>query len=353
MTEVALLGVGLLTAVFVAINVGGSSTGVCFGPAVGSGIISMRGASALMAVFALLGGVIVGPNVVETMGRELVPPEQFTLAAATAVLLFTGIGLVLSNYLRISASTSQIAVVAIAGMGVALSVLDWGVFGFILTWWILSAIISFWISVVVGRYFYDRFVSALNFGDEGDKSAFGRYLVLAVGCYMAFSAGASNVANAVAPLVGGGESIGMTPAVVMGGIAIGVGAFVIGPRTMQTVGNEITDLSLEAALLVELVAGTIITLLSLAGIPASLAIVATLSVIGLGWGRATRRVPVRSDVAVGELPEKERAKIREDRLDMYDLSTSRRIVATWLVAPILAGSLAYAAFGAAVYVGLI
>jgi PiT family inorganic phosphate transporter len=353
MTEAALLGVGLLTAAFVAVNVGGSSTGVCFGPAVGSGVVSMRGASALMAVFALIGGVVVGPNVVETMGGELVPPEQFTLAAATAVLLFTGIGLVLSNYLRISASTSQIAVVAIAGMGVALGVLEWGTFGFILTWWILSAIISFWVSVVVGRYFYDRLVSTLDFGDEGEKSAFGRYLVLAVGCYMAFSAGASNVANAVAPLVGGGGNIGMLPAVVMGGVAIGVGAFVIGPRTMDTVGNEITDLSLEAALVVELVAGTIITLLSLAGIPASLAIVATLSVIGLGWGRATRRVPVRSDVAVGELPEEEREKIREDRLNMYDLGTSRRIVATWIIAPVLAGTLAYAAFRIGVYVGLI
>jgi len=353
MTEAALLGVGLLTAVFVAVNVGGSSTGVCFGPAVGSGVVSMRGASALMAVFAFVGGVVVGPNVVETLGRDLVPPEQFTVAAATAVLLFTGIALVLSNYLRISASTSQIAVVAIAGMGVALGVLNWATFGFILTWWILSAIISFWVSVVLGRYFYDRLVSLLSFGDEGEKSAFGRYLVLGVGCYMAFSAGASNVANAVAPLVGGGESIDMIPAVVMGGVALGVGAFVIGPRTMDTVGNEITDLSLEAALVVEVVAGSIITLLSLAGIPASLAIVATLSVIGLGWGRATRRVPVRSDVAVGELPEEDRRKIREDRLDMYDLGTSRRIVATWIIAPVLAGTLAFVSFGAAVYAGLI
>jgi PiT family inorganic phosphate transporter len=353
MTEVALLGVGLLTAVFVAVNVGGSSTGVCFGPAVGSGVISMRGASALMALFAFGGGVIIGPNVVETMGRDLVPPEQFTLAAATSVLLFTGIGLVLSNYLRISASTSQIAVVAIAGMGVALGVLNWSTFGVILTWWILSAIISFWISVVVGRYFYDKLVAVLDFGEEGDKSTFGKVLVIGVGCYMAFSAGASNVANAVAPLVGGGGSIDMLPAVVLGGVAIGIGAFVIGPRTMATVGNEITDLSLEAALVVELVAGTIITLLSLAGIPASLAIVATLSVIGLGWGRATRRVPVSSDVAVGELPEEEREKIREDRLNMYDLGTSRRIVATWIVAPILAGTLAFLGFGAAVFFGLI
>ncbi len=70
------------------------------------------------------------------------------------------------------------------------------------------------------------------------------------------------------------------------GLAIGVGAFVLGPRTMETVGNEITDLPVEAALVVELVSATIITELSWNRIPASLAVAATMCVIGLGWGRS-------------------------------------------------------------------
>ena len=351
-TATALLSVGLLTAVFVAVNIGGSSTGVCFGPAVGSDLLSMRQGAALMAFFAFLGGVTIGPNVVDTMGRGLVPPENFTLAASIAVLLFTGIGLVLSNYLRISASTSQIAVVAIAGMGVALGVLNWGTFGIILTWWILSAIIAFWICVVIGRYFYDDIVRWLDFGEEGEKSLFAKVLVVGVACYMAFSAGASNVANAVAPLVGS-DAVAMLPAVVLAGAAIGAGAFFIGPRTMDTIGNKITDMSLETALIVEVISATIITLLSWAGIPASLAIVATTAVIGLGWGRATKRVPMRRNVGVGELPEEDRERIRQDDLDMYNLDTSRRIVVTWIVAPILAGTLAFVTFGAAVFAGIL
>jgi len=348
----ALLSIGLLTAVFVAVNIGGSSTGVCFGPAVGSNLVSMRQGAALMAVFAFIGGVTIGPNVVETMGKGLVPPENFTLLASTAVLLFTGTGLVLSNYLRISASTSQMAVVAIAGMGVALGVLNWSTFGVILTWWILSAIIAFWICVFAGRYLYDDIVVVLDFGDEGEKSTFAKVLVVGVGCYMAFSAGASNAANAVAPLVGS-NAVSMIPAVVLSGAAIGAGAFLIGPRTMDTIGNRITDMSLEAALVVEIISGTIITLLSAAGIPASLAIVATCSVIGLGWGRATRRVPMWRNVAVGELPEEDRERVRQDDLNMYNLTTSRRIVATWILAPVLAGTLAYLTFYTAVLVGLL
>jgi PiT family inorganic phosphate transporter len=121
---------------------------------------------------------------------------------------------------------------------------------------------------------------------------------------------------------------------------------------MKTIGNEITNISIEAALVIETTAATIITLLSLAGIPASLAIVATLSVIGLGWGRSTKRVPVGADVALGELSEEEKRKVREDSLELYNLGTSRRIVATWIVAPILAGTLAFVAFGLAFYLGL-
>ena len=47
---------GVLAAVFVGVNIGGSSTGVAFGPSVGSRLVSKRGAAALMTVFALLGG---------------------------------------------------------------------------------------------------------------------------------------------------------------------------------------------------------------------------------------------------------------------------------------------------------
>ncbi len=349
MQELLLLATGVATALFVGVNIGGSSTGVCFGPAVGSDLVGMRVAGGLMAVFAFAGGVIVGPNVVDTMGRDLVPPERFTLIASTAVLLFTGIGLTMSNYLRISASTSQIAVVAIAGMGVALGVLNWGTFGIILTWWIVSAILAFWICVVIGRYFYDDFVAFLDLERRGTRVA--KFFVLAVGCYMAFSAGASNVANAVAPLVGS-DAIGMMPGVMMAGAAIAVGAFWIGPRTMDTIGNRITDMTLEAALLVEIISASIITALSIAGIPASLAIVATTSVIGLGWGRATRRVPLDSEVALGEMSEADRRRVRQDSLEMYNLDISRRIVVTWILAPIIAGVLAFVTFGAAVYLGV-
>jgi len=114
----ALLVVGALVAVFVGYNIGGSSTGVAFGPAVGSRITGKSLAAVLFTVFALLGGWTVGRNVIDTMSSTIVA-EEFTLAASVVLLFFTGVSLLISNLFGVPASTSMTAVGAIAGLGVA------------------------------------------------------------------------------------------------------------------------------------------------------------------------------------------------------------------------------------------
>jgi PiT family inorganic phosphate transporter len=286
-----LLLVGIAVAVFVGFNIGGSSTGVAFGPAVGSGTVSKTVAAALMTGFALLGGATAGTKVIDTMGGQIVPSSQFTLAASVVVLFFVGLALLVSNLFGVPASTSMTAVGAIAGLGVASDTIDWSVMGQIVSWWLVAPIIAFWLCAVIGRYAYPHLTAKFALESEGDgrsrREVLGATLVVVIGCYMAYSAGASNTANAVAPLVGSGE-IELYTGVAIAGAAIGLGAFTIARRTLDTVGNDLTDLPILAALIVEVVSATIITLLSLGGIPASLAVSATMCIVGLGWGRATR-----------------------------------------------------------------
>ena len=308
-----LIAVGIVVAVFVGLNIGGSSTGAAFGPAVGSRTLSKVGAAALMTVFALLGGWTVGRNVVRTMGGQIVPASLFTDAVSVAVLFFVGFALFLSNVVGVPASTSMTAVGAIAGLGVATGELSWDVMGHIIAWWVVSPIIAFWVSGVIGRYLYPRFVAWFAVtASEGpllglDRSGrlprpvlgpettrrevVGTALVIVISCYMAFSAGASNVANAVAPLVGN-ESLSMSEGILLGGGAIGLGAFTIARRTLATMGDDLTRLPLAAALVVAVVSASLVTVLSALGIPASFVIIATMSIVGLGWGRATRAFPI-------------------------------------------------------------
>jgi PiT family inorganic phosphate transporter len=72
---------------------------------------------------------------------------------------------------------------------------------------------------------------------------------------------------------------------------------------MDTVGNDLTDLPLVAAIVVATVASTIVTFLSALGIPASFVIIATMSIVGLGWGRATRMTRLSDTVTGGEAPD--------------------------------------------------
>ncbi|WP_256392577.1 inorganic phosphate transporter [Natronoarchaeum rubrum] len=384
MVEVLLVA-GLIVAGFVGFNIGGSSTGVAFGPAVGAGLLRKVTAGALMSVFVLLGGWTVGRNVVETMGGKIVPADYFTLSASVAILLFIGLGMLVANVYGVPVSTSMTAVGAIAGLGLAVGDLNFEEMGRIVLWWIVAPVLAFWIGGVIGRYLYPhleaRFAVETTPGslfaldrsgtvprptlgpNTTPREVVGSALVVAIACYMAFSAGASNVANAVAPLVGS-EAIEMNAGILLGGVAIGLGGFTIARRTMDTVGTDLTDLPILAALIVAVVSSTITTFLSYLGIPVSLALSSIMCIVGLGWGRATRVATISDtitrkkevDVSVHALTADEgRAPEDVERIgeeepddlrvgDLYDAAATARVISLWIFSPSAAATISYLFF---------
>ena len=314
-----ILLIGVLVAVFVGFNIGGSSTGIAWGPAVGAGVIGKTAAAALMTVFVFFGGWTVGRNVIATMGGDIVPAEIFTLGTSIVVLFFIGLGIMIANVFGVPVPTSMTAVGAIAGLGLATGTLDWAVMGRIISWWVVTPIVAFWIGGIVGRYFYpylDRYfrieqssgsLIVLDRSGTIPKPAWGpgttarefltTVLIIVIACYMAYGAGASNVANAVAPLVGSGAlklagQDGADIGIVLGSVAISLGGFTIARRTMESVGNDLTELPLLAALIVAVTASSITTFLSWIGIPISLVMATVMTIVGLGWGRASRTASI-------------------------------------------------------------
>ena len=384
MFEFLLLGVGVAVSLFVGFNIGGATTGPAFGPAVGADAISKTGAAALMAVFFLIGGWTIGRQVVDTLGNELVTdPGVFTIESSIVVLFFIGGALFVGNYYGVPASTSMTAVGAIAGLGVATGALDWVVMGEIAVWWIVAPIVGFWVSGMIGRYFYTRINEWVAITStpgplvEIDRTGViprpvtgpnttrrelaGAVVVVSIGCLMAFSSGTSNIANAIAPLVGAGVDIDSM--ILLGCGAVAVGAFTIARRTLDTLGNDITELPLTAAIVVAVISSTIVVGLSAIGIPASFVIIATTSIVGLGWGRATRtstlpevvRGEEETNVSVGALtaerPGEEAPEIGEEDPDeipsagdLFDPATTGRVIVMQNVVPILSTVGAYAAF---------
>jgi len=402
---------GIAVAVFVGFNIGGSSTGVAFGPAVGARLLRKATAAALFVGFAFLGAWTVGRNVIATMSSSIVPAAQFTPVASVAVLFFTGASLLISNLYGVPASTSMTAVGAIVGLGLATDSLNEALMFTILSAWIVAPLLSFAVGLVIGRYLYpylDRYVAFTQFDlhfvqldrsgrvprpylnpRASPRDVVGSVSVVVIACYMAFSAGASNAANAVAPLVGAGGTLTVDQGVVLAVVAFGLGGFTIARRTLETVGDDITELPVLASLIVSVIGGTVITVLSAYGIPASLAVSTTSTIIGLGWGRASRATtlaelatptPESSDVEVstgalvtsraedaptgptiGDVARQEPAAEKPDELpavpdvgaegpadlderSLFDPLAARRIVTMWVLTPSLAVATSYPMF---------
>jgi PiT family inorganic phosphate transporter len=379
-----LLLVGIVVSLFVGFNIGGATTGPAFGPAVGSDAISKTGAAVLMSGFFFIGAWTIGRRVVATLGEDLITDAGvFTIETSIVVLFFIGGALFIGNYVGVPASTSMTAVGAIAGLGVATGELDWAVMGEIAVWWIVAPIVGFWVSGMIGRYLYPRInrwvaidntpgslieidrsgtLPSVSMGpNTTTRELYGGVVVIAIGSLMAFSSGTSNIANAIAPLVGAGVDMNMM--IILGGIAVAVGAFTIARRTLDTLGSDITDLPLTAAIIVAIVSSAIVTGLSAIGIPASFVIIATMSIVGLGWGRATRPATIpdvvhgegTEGVSVGALaaeePGDELPAIGEEdpedipsAADLFDPSTTGRVVVMQNVVPLLSTVGAYATF---------
>ncbi|WP_254762472.1 inorganic phosphate transporter [Natrinema marinum] len=381
-----LLVVGLLTAIFVGYNIGGSTTGPAFGPAVGANVITKVMAAALMSVFFFVGAYTIGPQVVETLGRELVEDTAiFTLRTNVAVLFFIGGALFVGNYAGVPASTSMTAVGAIAALGFATGELNWDVLGEVVVWWVVAPITGFWVAGVVGRYFYPRInawiaiegdqegepmvsldrsgvVPRLGFRADGDRREItGALVVVAIGCLMGFASGTSNIANAIAPIYGTGD-VDMIPLILIGCAAVAIGCFTIARRTLDTLGSDITNLPLTAAIVVAVISSGIVVTLSWLGIPASFVVIATMSIVGLGWGRATRtttlsgvRAGEETRVSVGALTAEEEGErspeIGEEEpedipqaSDLFDPSTTARVILMQNVVPAISTIGAYLTF---------
>ena len=366
-----LLIVGFVVASFVGYNIGGATTGPAFGPAVGADVLSKSGAAALMSVFFFIGAGTLGQRVVTTLGEDLVTGGTvFTLETSIVVLFFIGGALFIGNFAGVPASTSMTAVGAIAGLALAAGELNFGVMGEIAVWWIVAPLVGFWVSVMIGRYVYpiinewvaitssegslvvlDRsgFVPVPRAGpNTSRREFFGTLTLVSISCLMAFSSGTSNIANAVAPLFGAGVDLNFL--ILVGSGAVALGALTIARRTLDTLGNDLTDLPLTAAIVVACVSSGIVISLSAVGIPASFVIIATMSIVGLGWGRATRTVTVRQGIRGEKEPKVSVGALKADGTeeigqgdprdvpsasDLFNPSTSARVVLMQNVVPIL------------------
>ena len=244
----------LSSGLFLGWSLGANNTSNVFGTAVGSKMISFRTAAICCSVFVILGAVISGAGVTDTLIRL---GSINAIAGAFIVALASAITILVMTRAGIPVSTSQAIIGGIVGWNLFTgSLTDYDILIKILLTWIicpilaaLFAIILYKMVAVTIRYFHIGMFTL-------DISI--RYGLIIVGALGAYSMGANNISTVmgifvpVSPftdisIAGVVSMTGAQQLFLVGGIAIAVGVFTYSKRVIMTVGEGIVQLSPVAA----------------------------------------------------------------------------------------------------------
>jgi PiT family inorganic phosphate transporter len=165
---------------------------------------------------------------------------------------------------------------------------------------LISAFVAVFIAII--GIVLLRKIEAKSTEDYKTVEGIFRKLQVITCCYVAFSHGANDVANAIGPVAGiiplasTGE-INPTAQIpiallALGGVGIAIGCITWGRRVMETVGKKITNLNHTRGFSVEFAAATTVLVASKLGLPISTSHTVVGAVIGVGLARGLEAVDI-------------------------------------------------------------
>jgi len=270
-------------------SIGANDAANSLGTAVGSKVLTLRQAIILIVVFGFLGAYLQGAYVTKTIGKGIVPLDQLEKQVAMYVAVIASfaacVWVVLATYWKMPISTSHSIVGAVAGAGLAV--------GAPVRWKMLLDIFVCWIFTPIGAailgYIFFRMLQNLFYRFLPRKfiKPIVFFLVIASGCYVAYTWGANDVANSVGVISGVGV-LTQKASVIFGGLAIVIGIMTWGYKVIETVGSEITRLLPIMALSAQLASAVNVHLYTVFGIPVSTSHSIVGAICGVGLVRGIR-----------------------------------------------------------------
>ncbi len=296
-------------------SIGANDAANSLGTAVGSKVLTLRQAIVLIAVFGLLGAVLQGALVSKTIGKGIVPLHLLDKDDAVRVAMVSAFSacawVVLATMRKIPISTSHSIVGAVAGAGLAIRApVHWKMIGDIFICWLLTPLGAALLGYLFYRVFKAVFYRLIprryfRFVVSG--------LIVVSGCYVAYSWGANDVANASGVIVGAGV---LPPwiCVLFGGAAIMLGIVTWGYKVIETIGSEITHLLPLMAFSAQLASAINVHVYTIFGIPVSTSHSIVGAIFGVGLVRGTR---------------------------VLNMRIMREIIICWLATPLVSGIISF------------
>jgi sulfate permease len=289
----------LLAAVFLAINMGGTSISPSFSAAYGSNVIRRSMIPGLFGIMVFLGAMIAGKGTAATLGKDLIHPDLMNWILVTIILGSVGITLFIANILGVPQSNVQTTVFAISAPAAYFHQMNTHkLFVEIVPTWFIAPLLSFAICFLIGKYIYTpiRKKGYLTYGQLSQHPAV-KVIIVVMSLYVAFSIGANNVANAVGPIAsmishelqlpfdGNGFSIVMVLATLVVAPNFAIGASVLGSKGLENTGKGIFLFGPFEAIAISFVTASLLLISSSRGIPTSLVQLNAGAIIGIGVAR--------------------------------------------------------------------
>ncbi|NIT13589.1 MAG: inorganic phosphate transporter, partial [Candidatus Dadabacteria bacterium] len=159
-----LIPLAVLLSTFLALNIGANNSAASMATAYGAGVRTKREAVTLIAIFAVLGALLAGGPVVETLGKGIVPGDILTsnIGLVLIVLVIAVFFISWANFAKVPIATTHAIVCAIAGVGIFARSLNAEKFFEIIIWWVSAPLVMWTINYLIGRYLYFRTLMYLS-----------------------------------------------------------------------------------------------------------------------------------------------------------------------------------------------
>lgn len=289
-----LILITVLLALAMGWSIGANDAANSLGTAVGARVLTLRQAIVLVSIFGFLGAVLQGGYVMKTIGNGIIKlqglPSETMIRVALISIFSCCVFIVVATYWKMPISTSHSIVGSIAGAGLAIHLLpDWNVLFNIFICWLLTPLGSALIGYILYRILENVFPRVVPARYSGKVI---KALIVLSGCYVAFSWGANDVANATGLLQGANILPGRV-GVILGGLAIGVGIFTWGYKVIETIGTRITHLIPLMAFTVQLASALNVHIYTLFGMPVSTSHSIVGAIFGVGLVKGLRVINLR------------------------------------------------------------
>ncbi len=243
--------IGLALAFYVAWCLGANDAANPTDCAVGSGVITLRRAVLLFAIFVAIGALLQGFMVMKTIDRGIVP--RIDVLGAFTTILAVSIWVTFCTWKGMPISTTHSIIGGVIGYGLltyGVHGLEWGLILMVLVSIAVTPILS--IALALGLYpvfkaFFGKISGRLS-ARSVEKLI--KYMLITALCFSAYAFGANDIANATGLFVTVTKELGGVPdysamilLAALGSIGIAFGGLTWGRRVILTGARRVTRLT--------------------------------------------------------------------------------------------------------------